>query len=495
MHNILDKTNEEAREYFLKSSSYCNIHLPEYFDFRPLLTALGNCGNLREGLNTDKAKKYDNTNYKFLTNKDGKYAWRPFQLIHPTIYVHLVNVITAEGNWAFIQNRFKEFQENEKIKCCSLYFSQQKGETILNWWQHIEQKSLEYSLYYDYLLNTDITDCYSSIYTHSIPWALHSKSVAKEKRNDRELLGNEIDKIIQSMQYGQTNGIPQGSSLMDFIAEIVLGYADLELSEKIENYNINPNVTKIENYQILRYRDDYRIFADSEEVVAKIGKLLSESLIELNLKINSQKTFISDRIVKDSIKSDKHYWNEAKQEEKTLQKHLLIIHSFAEKYANSGTLQKALDKFLGRVSSLQLLKEENSAVLISILIDIASQNPRTYPIIVAILSKILSLETDNEKFNQILNAIEKKFDKIPNTGHLQIWLQRLTYKYNPDKEYNETLCKKVKNKDEQIWENDWFKNNEVLQQIFNDNSIINTEKMKELPPIIEPKEVRIFNSY
>jgi len=55
------------------------------------------------------------------------------------------------------------------------------------------------------------------------------------------------------MTYGQTNGIPQGSVLMDFIAEIVLGYTDLELSHKI-------NQLKIEDYQIIRYRDDYRIF-------------------------------------------------------------------------------------------------------------------------------------------------------------------------------------------------------------------------------------------
>ena len=35
------------------------------------------------------------------------------------------------------------------------------------------------------------------------------------------------------MNYGQTNGIPEGSILTDFIAEIVLGYIDLQLSEKL----------------------------------------------------------------------------------------------------------------------------------------------------------------------------------------------------------------------------------------------------------------------
>ena len=36
------------------------------------------------------------------------------------------------------------------------------------------------------------------------------------------------------MTYGQTNGIPQGSSLMDFIAEIILGYADTQLVKKLK---------------------------------------------------------------------------------------------------------------------------------------------------------------------------------------------------------------------------------------------------------------------
>lgn len=87
------------------------------------------------------------------------------------------------------------------------------------------------------------------------------------------------------MSYGQSNGIPQGSVLMDFIAEIVLGYADLELSRSIEKYNIEQHQeqNKIQEYKIIRYRDDYRIFANSQNDVVKIAKLLTEVLQQLNL--------------------------------------------------------------------------------------------------------------------------------------------------------------------------------------------------------------------
>ena len=39
---------------------------------------------------------------------------------------------------------------------------------ILVWWENIEQRSIELSLNYEYLIETDITNCYGALYTHSI---------------------------------------------------------------------------------------------------------------------------------------------------------------------------------------------------------------------------------------------------------------------------------------------------------------------------------------
>ena len=86
-------------------------------------------------------------------------------------------------------------------------------------WEQIVQKSLELSLEFSYIYHTDITDCYCSIYTHSIPWAIHSKKYAKKHKNDKKLVGNVIDNHIRAMSYGQTNGIPQGSVLCRFIVK------------------------------------------------------------------------------------------------------------------------------------------------------------------------------------------------------------------------------------------------------------------------------------
>lgn len=38
-----------------------------------------------------------------------------------------------------------------------------KSTTILNWWNSMEQRSIELSLEYRYMFVTDITNCYGSV--------------------------------------------------------------------------------------------------------------------------------------------------------------------------------------------------------------------------------------------------------------------------------------------------------------------------------------------
>lgn len=501
-NSILDLSNIEARQYFLKASRFCTIDLPKYFDFQHLLTGLEKQIGEKKlyEIEADKPNDCENVNYKFLTNKDGNFAWRPLQIINPAIYICLVNRMTETENWDFIKKRFKQFQKNERIKCYSLpqlfdeSGNQLKTDTsknILYWWQEIEQQSIALALKYNCVLMTDITDCYGSIYTHSIGWALHGKEEARKHRNVKPptLIGCIIDDIIQSMSYRQTNGIPQGSVLMDFIAEMVLGYADYQLAQKIDILKKNREI----DYEILRYRDDYRIFASSQEDAVRVAKLLSEVLSDLNLKLNPQKTTVSNNVIRDVIKTDKLYWNEVKHEEKTLQKHLLLIHGLANMYPNSGSLSAALSDFLKRVYPLNILKEDSSIVLVSILIDIAYNNPRTYSQIIVCIGKILSLELDRTKVEKIYTLINKKFESKPNIGYWKVWFQRLTIKECREKEIQseEKLCQIAANAlGVQLWNNSWLKD-EYLQ-IFQNYSIFNERLFEETAEIPEREEALLF---
>lgn len=455
MSTIIELNNEDAKAFFLKGKSYCTMDFPPYFDFTSLLNILNKeikrtkdltncCIQIPKlsgrGMVRDLPSTHCNVNYKFLSNKDGKYAWRPFQLIHPVIYIALVNCITEKENWLYLQERFKKFRENKKIQCISLPVKSKtvsdKAELISNWWHGLEQQSIKLSMKYDYMFQTDITDCYGSIYTHSIVWALHDKEIAKEKKGDKNLLGNRIDAHLQAMSYGQTNGIPQGSVLMDFISEILLGYIDYCLLEKIKN-------NRIENYKILRYRDDYRIFSDTPNNIDIIAKILSETLSEVGLKLNIGKTNITDDIVADSIKPDKLYYINNRTILKGLQQKLYFIHSLNRLYPNSGSVSKLLSKFYKQLSKRESIKEDRE-VLVSIVTDIAVKSPRTYSIVAAILSKLVELEHNNKKKKVMLLSIYNKMKHIPNNGLLQIWLQRIAYPINKDLfSFDEPLCSVV----------------------------------------------------
>lgn len=80
MKKILDMTEEEARNCFMKNSSYFSMSLQEYLDFTNLLVDVDKkMNNLRlSKLWYNKLEKYDDINYKFQQNKDGKFAWRSF---------------------------------------------------------------------------------------------------------------------------------------------------------------------------------------------------------------------------------------------------------------------------------------------------------------------------------------------------------------------------------------------------------------------------------
>ncbi|ETD21413.1 MULTISPECIES: RNA-directed DNA polymerase [Prevotellaceae] len=133
------------------------------------------------------------------------------------------------------------------------------------------------------------------------------------------------------MQYGQTNGIPQDSVLMDFITEIILGYIDELLAVEISK-------NKIKNYNIFRYRDDYKIFVNAPNDGEMILRLLSKLIVPFGLKLNSSKTRENKNIISSSVKPDKLSWFQLNQGDLTLQKQFLLIHQHSLMYPNSGSI-------------------------------------------------------------------------------------------------------------------------------------------------------------
>lgn len=488
--SILEMGHAEARSFLLKAESYCSLDLPPYIHFDELIDRVRQLlGGKRLSDLSANPRDHDDVNYTVLNNKDGKYAWRPFQLIHPALYVSLVHYLTEEAAWQLVLERFKAFSTDPNITCLSLPVvslsdEKDKAAQVSHWWHAVEQRSIELSLDYQYLLETDITDCYGAIYTHSIAWALHTKPVAKKKENrsDKSLLGNQIDWHIQDMRHGQTNGIPQGSVLMDFIAEMVLGLADCELSEKIRDAGIA-------DYRILRYRDDYRIFVNNPQDGERIVKFLTEVTIGLGLKLNPGKTKASSDVVRASIKADKLAWIGRKHSERSLQKHLLIIHDHAHQFPNAGSLVVALSDFHKRLSRQKQLHQVMP--LIAMVVDIAYRNPRTYAVCAAILSKLMSFMKSPDEKCAVAGKIKTRFAQIPNTGHMQIWIQRVTHPLSKEIDYEERICKLVIGEAVALWNCEWISDKKLQNTIASAN-IIDRKKLAAMESVISIDEIRLF---
>lgn len=509
--SILEMTAEQARKFLLKPESYCNVDLPSYFRFGPLLAAVSKQmqGKQLRGMSRSP-RDYEDLNYTMLSNKDGRYAWRPFQLLHPALYVCMVEAITSPNHWETITRRFKEFQRppepikesqqtpKTNLKCLSIPLQSQskrkdKAAQILNWWTGIEQKSIELAMDYRHVFHADIRDCYASIYTHSIAWAIHGKDIAKRKRGDEKYLGNIIDNCIQDMRNGQTNGIPQGSVLMDLVAELVLGYADVELMRRI------PGAEVTNDCQILRYRDDYRIFVNNPRDGEVILKALTEVLIDLGLKLNPAKTEESSRVIRSSIKPDKLSRLRSRQGDRNLEKHLLIIHAHGTDFPNSGSLVVALTDFHRRLDKCRANRIPNVRALISIALDIAYSSPRTIPVCAAIISKLLTVLEDDTERMDIIGRVRAKLSQFPNTGHMEIWLQRIGHPFEAKKKgvhaihYREPLCKLVEGKDVSIWNNSWIKCEKLISAL-DCRKIVDKQKLDGLAPVVKPSEIEVFAS-
>lgn len=129
-----------------------------------------------------------------------------------------------------------------------------------------------------YILKTDISRFYHSVYTHSVAWTYHSKDIAKKNRSS-SLFGNLVDKYLQDSQDGQTIGIPIGPDTSLVVAESILACVDEKLKENgIENG--------------LRYIDDYFLGFNTIGEAESALTLMQELLNEYELALNPLKTEI-----------------------------------------------------------------------------------------------------------------------------------------------------------------------------------------------------------
>ena len=142
---------------------------------------------------------------------------------------------------------------------------------------------------------------------------------------------------------------------------------------------------------------------------------------------------------------------------------------------------------------MQSAKTSFALALVSIATDIAYHSPKAFPVCSAIISKLLSALATKAARVDAIKKIHIKLSQLPNAGHMEVWLQRISHSFVPNLGYNETLCRLVKGDSVVLWNNDWL-NSAKLKAAIDPVKIVNKAKLRSLKPIVRPKEIELFAS-
>ena len=149
----------------------------------------------------------------------------------------------------------------------------------------------------------------------------------------------------------------------------------------------------------------------------------------------------------------------------------------------------ALDQFYARLASRKSIR--NPMQLTSITIDIGYNSPRCFPACAAIVSKLLSKSPTKMERRVAVDRIRKRLEHLPNNGHLEVWLQRISYCFNPTLTYGDKLCRLVEGKRVDLWNNSWISDT-GLKRTVRSSSIVNRKRLKALRPIVPRREFVVF---
>jgi hypothetical protein len=246
---------------------------------RPFVTApFAACVSTAPALPGDFAKVAAKNN-KLPSAQTGTYSLarggllrRPLSICNPLHYFLLCKEIIQ--NWVSINPRVA----GTSLSATAPEFKA-TGRAIDGKWPQTARHELAQStrLGRRYVLQTDISRFYHSIYTHSISWALHSKATAKANRS-LALLGNKLDYWTRMGQDEQTVGIPIGPDTSLLMAELIMQRCDETLLT---------NLPKLRGH---RFIDDYELSFQTRTEAEDAFHLLDACLADFELALNPKKT-------------------------------------------------------------------------------------------------------------------------------------------------------------------------------------------------------------
>ena len=247
----------------------------------PFLTSenfLEFCKNYPNGFNfSNKPRRY--ILYENMRNIN---VPRLLSIPHPIAYRNQCKILSE--NWKKLIEYFEKKTKNNTYKISRIHIRK-----ILNTTKIFEMNYKNFNIddYPEpklligkkYIVKADISNCFPSIYSHSIAWALIGKQEAKNKMNKKYSSEwyNQIDEATRNLKDSETHGILIGPHSSNLISEIILVAIDEVLSKK---------------YDYVRNIDDYTCYIKTYDEAEQFLINLSTELKKYNLTLNHKKTKI-----------------------------------------------------------------------------------------------------------------------------------------------------------------------------------------------------------
>jgi len=243
---------------------------------------------------------------------------------------------------------------------------------------------------YDHVIFSDTSRFYSTIYTHAIPWALHTKKWCKDHLPRPRIalynasLGAKLDTAIRLCQENQSIGIPIGPDTSRILSEIIASVVDCLFEE----------ATRFPAVQAFRNVDDWMIGFDSSESSGTIISKLAAALRHFELEIHPEKTKVdaTSNVPSNLWPSEvrKFAINEIKTPDKSNLVHFIeqcisLSHQFP---------QENVLNFSVKISSNFKISKGNWPLYESFLLRCCRTNTTTIPVVCKLLSEYHARQYD-----------------------------------------------------------------------------------------------------
>lgn len=202
---------------------------------------------------------------------------RTLSLIHPLAYAKILTTLNA--------NREEILDLMEDGNSAITAEQHNDGRMFIMNYEDHETKTkntLDLSFGAAFRAHADVANCFGSIYTHSLEWAIQGYGEAKNKLKDKTAprhWSSKLDTVLRNAKRKETTGLPVGPATSSIAVEVILAAVDKELSA---------------NFRFVRYIDDYTAYCETHIEAQEFIRALNIALSQYRLTLNLSKTKITE---------------------------------------------------------------------------------------------------------------------------------------------------------------------------------------------------------